>query len=83
MNNANLVIREDFSMPQNLEAITSKPLQLDLKDRNTSENILFVNADKTNKGSNSIQVANGTTTFIKMISTDTTTANIIAIISNV
>jgi hypothetical protein len=46
MDNANLIIREDFSMPSNLEAITSRPLPLDIKDRNAS--ILFMNAPKGN-----------------------------------
>jgi hypothetical protein len=48
MENANLVVREDFSMPKNLEAITSRPLPLDLADRNTGVRVLFVNAPNGN-----------------------------------
>lgn len=48
MDNANLVVREDFSMPVNLEAITSRPLPLDVADRNAGARILFVNAPKGN-----------------------------------
>jgi hypothetical protein len=46
MDNANLVVREDFSMPQNLEAIVSRPLPLDVPDRNAG--IMFINAPKGN-----------------------------------
>ena len=46
MENANLVVREDFSMPQNLEAIISRPLPLDIPDRNAG--IMFVNAPRGN-----------------------------------
>jgi hypothetical protein len=49
MENANLVVREDFSMPQNLEAIVSRPLPLDVADRNSARGrVLFVNAPKGN-----------------------------------
>ena len=48
MDNANLVVREDFSMPANLEAITSRPLPLDVADRNSRARVLFVNAPKGN-----------------------------------
>lgn len=48
VDNANLVVREDFSMPKNLEAITSRPLPLDVVDRNAVGRVLFVNAPKGN-----------------------------------
>lgn len=48
MDNANLVVREDFSMPKNLEAIVSSPLPLDVADRNATSRVLFVNAPKGN-----------------------------------
>jgi len=48
VDNANLVVREDFSMPQDLEAITSRPLPLDVADRNVGTSVLFVNAPKGN-----------------------------------
>jgi hypothetical protein len=44
LDNANLIVREDFSMPINLEAITSKPLPLDVSER--KQKILFLNAPK-------------------------------------
>jgi hypothetical protein len=46
--NANLVVREDFSMPSNLEAVVSRPLPLDVHDRNINSRILFVNAPRGN-----------------------------------
>lgn len=46
LDNANLVVREDFSMPQNLEAIVSRPLPLDTTERNAR--MLFFNAPKGN-----------------------------------
>lgn len=48
LDNANLVVREDFSMPKNLEAITSHPLPLDIAERSAFERVLFVNAPKGN-----------------------------------
>lgn len=48
MENANLVVREDFSMPKNLEAIVSRPLPLNIVDRNTGGRVLFVNAPSGN-----------------------------------
>ena len=48
VDNANLVVREDFSMPKNLEAIVSRPLPLDVADRNAGACTLFVNAPKGN-----------------------------------
>ena len=48
MDNANLVVREDFSMPKNLEAIVSRPLPLDIADRNAMVRTLFQNAPKGN-----------------------------------
>ena len=48
VDNANLVVREDFSMPQNLEAITSRPLPLDVADRNATQQVLFINAPSGN-----------------------------------
>lgn len=48
MDNANLVVREDFSMPRNLETIVSRPLPLDVADRNAIGRVLFVNAPKGN-----------------------------------
>ena len=48
VDNANLVVREDFSMPKNLEAITSRPLPLDVAYRNSVGRVLFVNAPKGN-----------------------------------
>jgi hypothetical protein len=48
MENANLVVREDFSMPQNLEAIVSRPLPLDVPERNAASRVLFVNAPRGN-----------------------------------
>lgn len=48
MDNANLVVREDFSMPRNLEAIVSRPLPLDIADRNAGVRTLFVNAPHGN-----------------------------------
>jgi len=44
MDNANLVMREDFSMPANLEAIVSRPLPLNVEDRNAGVRTLFLNA---------------------------------------
>lgn len=43
---------------------------------------IFVYGNRTNKGTNSIAVSSNTVTLIKMVSTDTTLANIVAIISN-
>ena len=48
VDNANLVVREDFSMPKNLEAIVSRPLPLDVADRNAGVRTLFVNAPTGN-----------------------------------
>ena len=48
MDNANLIVREDFSMPANLEAIVSRPLPLDVADRNAGIRALFVNAPHGN-----------------------------------
>ena len=48
MDNANLVVREDFSMPSNLEAIVSRPLPLDIPERNIAAQVLFVNAPRGN-----------------------------------
>lgn len=49
MDNANLVVREDFSMPSNLEAIVSRPLPLDIHERGDAKGrILFVNAPRGN-----------------------------------
>ena len=48
VDNANLVVREDFSMPKNLEAITSRPLPLDVAERNAGVHTLFINAPKGN-----------------------------------
>jgi hypothetical protein len=42
--NANLITREDFSMPSNLEAIVSQPLPLNVADRKMQ--VLFMNAPK-------------------------------------
>jgi len=43
---------------------------------------IFVNSNRTNKGTNSISIASNTVTLIKMVSIDTTSSNIVAIISN-
>jgi len=48
VDNANLVVREDFSMPANLEAIVSRPLPLNVADRNAGARTLFLNAPHGN-----------------------------------
>ena len=44
---------------------------------------IFVYGNRTNKGTNSIAVSRNTVTLIKMVSTDTTLDNVVAIISNI
>jgi hypothetical protein len=43
---------------------------------------IFVYGNRTNKGTNSISITSNTVTLIKMVATDTTLDNVVAIISN-